>query len=74
METPVSVAHGGRDALIPLEMGERIYAAARRKGEWLLVPEATHNDVVIRGQEAYWKWISTALASVTASPAGRRNP
>jgi hypothetical protein len=74
METPVSVAHGGRDALIPLEMGERIYAAAKTKGEWLLVPEATHNDVVIRGQEAYWKWISTALASVTASQAGRRNP
>ena len=74
VEAPVSVAHGARDGLIPLEMGQRIYAAAKNKAEWLVVPEATHNDVGLRGQEAYWAWLAKALAVVTESPAGRRNP
>jgi hypothetical protein len=46
-------------------MGKQIYAAARNKGEWLLVPEAAHNDVGIRGGEAYWAWVKKALAPVT---------
>ncbi len=71
---PVSVSHGGEDKLIPAEMGERIYAAARRKGEWLLVPRAAHNDVVIRGGEAYWSWIKKALLPVTVLSADQRNP
>ena len=74
IEAPVAVSHGGKDRLIPVEMGERVYASAARKGEWLLVPEATHNDVGIRGGEAYWKWIEDSLEPVTALSAGRRNP
>ena len=74
LAVPVSVAHGGRDRLIPAEMGERVYAAAARKGEWLLVPDAAHNDVSVRGGEAYWKWISDALVPATGSPVAQRNP
>ena len=65
LSAPVSVAHGGRDRLIPHAMGERIYAAARVRGQWLFVPEAAHNDVSIRGGEAYWSWMNGALAPVT---------
>jgi fermentation-respiration switch protein FrsA (DUF1100 family) len=71
---PVSVAHGGHDRLIPMQMGERVYAAAARKGGWLLVPDATHNDVAMRGGEAYWKWITDALEPATGLSADRRNP
>ena len=65
ISAPVSVSHGGRDRLIPVAMGKQIYAAARNKGEWFLVPEATHNDVSIRGREAYWAWMKKALGPVT---------
>jgi pimeloyl-ACP methyl ester carboxylesterase len=65
LSAPVSVAHGGRDRLIPSLMGEQVYAAARVKGQWLLVPEAAHNDVSIRGGEAYWSWMKSALAPTT---------
>lgn len=65
LSAPVSVAHGGRDLLIPQAMGEQVYAAARIKGQWLLVPEAAHNDVSIRGGEAYWSWMKNALAPIT---------
>lgn len=65
ISAPVSVAHGGRDRLIPPAMGKQVYAAARIKGHWLLVPEAAHNDVSIRGGEAYWSWMKNALAPIT---------
>ena len=74
IQAPVAVAHGGRDRLIPLWMGERVYAAAPHKGQWLLVPDATHNDVSIRGGEAYWSWLEESLEPITALRAGQRNP
>ena len=79
VEAPVWVAHGRDDRLIPLWMGEAIYSAARTKGAMLIVDGAAHNDVGVRGDEAYWKWISDALAPLSpvpsiASPADQRNP
>lgn len=65
VQAPVSVSHGDRDRLIPAEMGRSVYDAARRKGEWLLVPEAAHNDVGSRGGDAYWSWMKKALLPVT---------
>lgn len=62
IEAPVSVSHGGRDRLIPPEMGEAVFASAKRKGAWFLVPEAAHNDVGIKGGDAYWAWMTQALA------------
>lgn len=61
MPSPVSVSHGGQDALIPVAMGKAVFEAAREKGEWLLVPDAGHNDVVEAGGEAYWQWLSNSL-------------
>lgn len=66
IEAPVAVAHGGADRLIPLGMGEDIYAAARKKGPWLIVPNASHNDVAARGGEAYWSWMVDAMRPVSA--------
>ncbi|MGH9423068.1 MAG: alpha/beta hydrolase, partial [Thermoanaerobaculia bacterium] len=62
LDVPVSVAHGGRDSLIPLEMGKEVFAAAKVKGQWLEVPDASHNDVAPRGGEPYWQWIENSLS------------
>jgi fermentation-respiration switch protein FrsA (DUF1100 family) len=62
LEAPVWVAHGTRDRLIPAQMGRAVFAAAKVKGELLLVPDASHNDVALAGGSEYWRWISTALA------------
>lgn len=64
IQAPVSVSHGGRDRLIPPEMGRSVYNAARRKGEWLLIPDAAHNDVGSIGGESYWSWLKKALMPV----------
>ncbi len=61
LNSPVSVAHGGRDRLIPLKMGEAVFHSAKKKGEWLLVPGASHNDIAVRGGKAYWQWMTASL-------------
>jgi len=61
LDVPVSVAHGALDRLIPPDMGKAVFAAAKQKGEWLLVPNASHNDVIERGGTLYWDWITRAL-------------
>jgi pimeloyl-ACP methyl ester carboxylesterase len=65
IDAPVWVAHGGKDRLIPPVMGNRVFAAAKRKGSMLIVPDAAHNDVAVAGGEAYWRWIEGALESPT---------
>jgi fermentation-respiration switch protein FrsA (DUF1100 family) len=62
LETPVSVAHGQRDVIIPAGMGRRVHGAARVPGALLEVPGAGHNDVARVGGEAYWRWLAGALA------------
>ncbi len=70
---PVFVAHGARDRVIPLHMGEAVFAASRYQGEFLLVPAAGHNDVPELGGDAYWRWLRAGIECVvTDAPAGRR--
>jgi fermentation-respiration switch protein FrsA (DUF1100 family) len=63
LDAPVWVAHGEQDVLIPVSMGRSVFAAARRQGQLLTVPRATHNDVDELGGEPYWAWIAAACAS-----------
>lgn len=63
LEAPVWVAHGVNDEVIPLAMGKRVFEAARRKGELLIIGGAGHNDVVERADERYWTWLTRALGA-----------
>ena len=65
LEAPVSVVHGERDRVVPFNMGEKVYRAAKVKGEWLSVPKASHSDVRYVAGEPYWQWIVRALAPLT---------
>jgi fermentation-respiration switch protein FrsA (DUF1100 family) len=61
LPSPVWVAHGDRDLVIPVGMGRQVHAAARERGELLLVERAGHNDVPMVGGERYWSWMERAL-------------
>jgi fermentation-respiration switch protein FrsA (DUF1100 family) len=61
LDMPVSVAHGGRDYVVPSRMGEAVYGKARVKGEWLFIADAGHNDLQLKGGEKYWQWIAKSL-------------
>jgi pimeloyl-ACP methyl ester carboxylesterase len=58
---PVSVAHGDKDLIIPVEMGREVFGAAQRPGELLIVPGAGHNDVAELGGRTYWSWLAHAV-------------
>lgn len=63
LEAPVWVAHGTRDQVVPVRMGRRIFEAARHRGELLLVEGADHNNLVDAAGDAYWRWLTSALAT-----------
>jgi fermentation-respiration switch protein FrsA (DUF1100 family) len=66
-DAPVSVVHGGRDMVVPARMGEEVYRAAKIKGEWLFLPNASHSDVRYVGGESYWQWVVRALRPITSN-------
>ena len=66
LSSPVWVAHGDRDIVIPARMGRAVFQAAARKGELLIIPGAGHNDVPDVGGAAYWAWLERAIGA----PAG----
>lgn len=61
LDVPVHVVHGERDIIIPSRMGREVHAAATRRGQLLMLPEAGHNDVAVVGGDAYWRWIGEAI-------------
>ena len=61
LDVPVFVAHGKRDRVVPFRMGAEVYDAAKRKGEFLVVEAAGHNDVADVAGEDYWSWIAAGL-------------
>ena len=63
LDVPVSVAHGERDVIVPARMGKVVYAAARRKGELLLLIEAGHNDVAVVAGDDYYRWMAKAVSA-----------
>lgn len=61
LDTPVWVAHGESDRIIPPQMGRSVFGAARRKGEFLSGDGAGHND--LRNAPGYWRWLERALSA-----------
>jgi pimeloyl-ACP methyl ester carboxylesterase len=73
LDAPVWVAHGSLDRVIPARMGAAVHAAARVKGELLLVPGAGHNDVHGAAAGPYQRWLDAARgAAGAAAPAVSR--
>ena len=68
--TPVSIAHGARDWLVPVAMGCELIARARTPGRLLVVDQAGHNDVAEVGGDVYWRWLTDALTDCLASSLG----
>jgi fermentation-respiration switch protein FrsA (DUF1100 family) len=53
VSAPVFVAHGARDATIPVAQGYKLYNAAREPKRLVIIPEAGHNDLIARGGPEY---------------------
>lgn len=56
-DAPVLVVHGEEDDLVPPAEGRALAEAAGKRGEFLSVPAAGHNDLVDTGGEAYLRTV-----------------
>jgi len=74
LDVPVSVVHGDKDLIIPIEMGREVFGAARRSGELLIVPGAGHNNVPEVGGRSYWSWLVRAVHAGDHADASRAAP
>jgi fermentation-respiration switch protein FrsA (DUF1100 family) len=65
LAVPLLVVHGDRDEIVPFELGERLFAAAREPKRFVRVPGAHHNDVLQPSQ------VLDAIAAFAHEVAGR---
>ena len=67
---PTLVAHGTSDRIIPHESGKRLYAALPEtiKKQWIDVPEADHDNVLITDFPIYATVAKWMLHHVTSTP------
>ena len=61
VDIPLLIVHGGRDAVIPLDMGRRIYHAANEPKTLQVVKRAGHNDLFEQGA---WTLVRDFLQTV----------
>ena len=50
---PLLVIHGERDAIVPLFMGRAVFEHALPHKEFLALPDAGHNDILVAGGDRY---------------------
>jgi hypothetical protein len=61
---PVLVIHGDRDDIIPIEMGRRVFAAAREPKSFYVIEGADHNNTYQVGGLAYFQRLRRFIAEV----------
>jgi pimeloyl-ACP methyl ester carboxylesterase len=45
VQAPLLMLHGSRDDTVPIELAERLFAAANTPKHWLTMPDAAHSDL-----------------------------
>jgi fermentation-respiration switch protein FrsA (DUF1100 family) len=67
IRAPLLIIHGSADDLVPQAMGARLYQLAQGQREFLVVPQAGHNDLAAHAAPE----IARRVASLLARNAGR---
>ena len=66
IKSPVMIVHGDQDDIVPFEMAERLFEAAREPKRFHAVTGAMHNDVYARGGSAYFQALKDFIADPTS--------
>ena len=61
LKAPLLIIHGAQDEIIPVEMGRRLFAAARDPKELYIIPGAHHNDTYLVGGPAYFERLKSFI-------------
>jgi fermentation-respiration switch protein FrsA (DUF1100 family) len=66
VRAPVLVLHGDSDEIVPLDMGEQVFAAANEPKAFHRIRGASHNDTYLVGGKPYWEALRAFLATALA--------
>ncbi len=69
---PLFIVHGGRDAIIPLDLARRVYHAANEPKSMVVVAQAGHNDLFERGAFEKVYGFLESLRPAKVAKAGRQ--
>ncbi len=58
LRAPVLYVHGDADAIVPIEMGRRLHAAAPEPKGWYELQGAGHNDTLLVGGNEYYRFLT----------------
>ncbi len=58
LRAPVLFVHGDADAIVPIEMGRRLHAAAPEPKGWYELQGAGHNDTLLVGGNEYYRFLT----------------
>lgn len=64
LRAPLLALHGDRDAVIPIELGRKLFAAAPEPKEFVVIPNAGHHDLPERGGARYRQTLRSFLDRV----------
>jgi len=67
VRAPKLFIHGDRDDIVPFELGQRLYQAAKEPKTWLTLTGAGHNDTYDLGGEAYFQKVREFLDRLPTS-------
>jgi uncharacterized protein len=73
IKTPTFIFHGARDEIIAAEEAEKLqsYSGARTK-EFIIIPGATHNTMIVTGGKLYFETIKKFIDKITGITNWRR--
>ena len=63
-DLPITLWHSRDDDIIPVALGQQLFAALPEPKRWLAVPGAEHNDLLARGE--VWRAIAELMQDVKA--------
>lgn len=64
---PLLMFHGAEDAIVPPELGKRLYATAPQPKTLVLIPGGGHSDNMTVGREQYWAAVRRFVEETTGS-------
>jgi hypothetical protein len=68
ISVPALILHGERDTLIPVEEGKHVYnSLGSEKKQLVIIPSATHNDILFVGLRKYFEAIQRFIVSASNS-------
>jgi fermentation-respiration switch protein FrsA (DUF1100 family) len=68
LDIPSLHIHGDEDRIVPLELGQKLFAAAQGKKDLYIIPGAGHNDTYVVGGNEYVSRVRSFLESLRSSP------